>query len=111
MPRSWGLMRPAGGAALASVIPSAAPPAARVPRCTRCQSFENPSTLEYWHIGETMMRLASVSERSGSGSKRCGIPLDYVEELRRSKSGSLPRDRVEGNGDEPRVVVAGHGER
>src|SRR5207247_4811399 len=38
-----------------------------------CQSFENPSTLEYSHIGETTMRLVSVSERIGSGSKRCGI--------------------------------------
>ena len=72
-------MRPSGVTPLASVKTSAAPPTARDPRCTKCQSFENPSTLEYWHIGETMIRLASVSERSGSGSKRCGIPLDYVE--------------------------------
>jgi hypothetical protein len=38
-----------------------------------------PVTLEYWHIGETTMRLARVSERRGSGSKRCGIQLDYVD--------------------------------
>src|SRR3977135_1114435 len=63
MPRSCGLMRPTGVTAVASVITSAAPPTARLPRCTRCQSFENPSTLEYSHIGETTMRLSSVSER------------------------------------------------
>src|SRR5580765_4743510 len=60
---------------------SAAPPTARVPRCTKCQSFEKPSTLEYWHIGETTMRFCSVRERSDSGSKRCDIPLDYMVEM------------------------------
>src|SRR6478752_5538113 len=102
MPRSCGLMRPSGVTALASVITSAAPPTARVPRWTKCQSFENPSTLEYWHIGDTTMRLASVSERSGSGSRRCDILLEYVE--------PLTRHVVEGRGADPRVVVARHRE-
>jgi CheY-like chemotaxis protein len=70
-------MRPAGVTAVASVRTSAAPPTARLPRCTRCQSFEKPSTLEYSHIGETTMRLASVSDRMVKGSKRCAIPLGY----------------------------------
>ena len=56
-------MRPSAVTAVASVNTSAAPPTARLPRCTRCQSLANPSTLEYWHIGDTTMRLASVSAR------------------------------------------------
>src|SRR5580765_2993506 len=79
MPRSCGLMRPSAVTALASVRTSAAPPAARVPRCTKCQSFEKPSTLEYWHIGETTIRFDSVRDLRTSGSKRCDILLDYAE--------------------------------
>jgi len=30
-----------------------------------------PSSLEYWHIGETNTRLEKVTERSVSGAKRC----------------------------------------
>src|SRR5262245_8344719 len=71
-------MRPMSATAVASVITSAAPPTARLPRWTTCQSFENPSTLEYSHIGETTMRLESVSERKEIGSNRCGIALDYA---------------------------------
>src|SRR5215510_9697867 len=71
-------MRPMSAPAVASVITSAAPPTARLPRWTTCQSFENPSTLEYSHIGETTMRLESVSERKEIGSNRCGIALDYA---------------------------------
>jgi hypothetical protein len=29
-----------------------------------------PSSLEYWHIGETKMRLWKETERSCSGEKR-----------------------------------------
>lgn len=35
-----------------------------------CQSFAKPSLAEYWHMGETPMRLAKVTERSWSGEKR-----------------------------------------
>ena len=73
MPRSCGLMRPRGSIAVASVGTSPAPPTARDPRCTRCQSVANPSTLLYWHIGETPIRLRSVTPRIVSGSNRCGI--------------------------------------
>src|SRR5699024_11380054 len=37
-PVSWGLIRPSGETAVASVTTSPKPPAARAPRCTRCQS-------------------------------------------------------------------------
>jgi len=39
----------------------------------KCQSLENPSTLEYWHIGDTTSRCASVTERIVNGSNSCGI--------------------------------------
>src|ERR1039458_892508 len=40
-------MRPRGSMAAASVITRPAPPTARLPRCTRCQSLAKPSSLEY----------------------------------------------------------------
>ena len=60
-PAQPGVMRPSGETAVASAITSPAPPAARAPRWTRCQSFATPSTDEYMHIGETPMRFRSVS--------------------------------------------------
>src|SRR3954463_2054755 len=66
-------MRPSGETAVASAITRPAPPAARAPRCTRCQSVARPSSEEYMHIGETPMRLRSVTDFSVNGSKRCGI--------------------------------------
>src|SRR5438067_2856603 len=71
MPRSCGLMRPVAVTAVASVNTSAAPPTARLPRCTKCQSLAKPSTLEYSHIGETTIRFASVTPRRFSASNRC----------------------------------------
>src|ERR1700704_349185 len=106
MPRSCGLIRPSAVTADASVMTSAAPPTARVPRCTKCQSFEKPSTLEYWHIGETTMRLASVSERRGSGSKRCDILLDYAGRDARGADRRLAADVVERHRADLRVDVA-----
>ena len=50
--------------------PSAAPPMARLPKCTRCQSVGRPSLLEYWHIGETKTRFLKVSLRIWIGEKR-----------------------------------------
>src|SRR4249919_76424 len=73
MPRSCGLIRPSAVTADASVITSAAPPTARDPRCTRCQSEAKPSVLEYWHIGDTMMRWGSVRSRLENESNNEGI--------------------------------------
>ena len=41
----------------------AAPPMAREPRWTRCQSLAKPSSLEYSHMGETAIRLRKVTSR------------------------------------------------
>jgi hypothetical protein len=64
-------MRPPGRTTVASVMTSAAPPTARLPRCTKCQSFVNPSTLEYWHIGETPMRFRNRMSRNRNGVNKC----------------------------------------
>jgi hypothetical protein len=60
-------MRPSGDTSVISVITRPAPPMARLPRCTRCQSSMVPSSAEYWHIGETTTRFSSTSSRSLSG--------------------------------------------
>ena len=59
-----------GATAVASVKTSPAPPTARLPRWTRCQSLAKPSSQEYSHIGETTMRLESVTEPICRGEKR-----------------------------------------
>jgi hypothetical protein len=69
IPRSCGVMRPSGVTAAASVRTSPAAPTARLPRCTACQSFEKPSRHEYWHMGDTAMRLRSFTERISRGVK------------------------------------------
>ncbi len=68
MPVSAGEMRPSGLTAVASVSTSPAPPTARLPRCTRCQSLGRPSTLEYSHMGDTKMRFRNSTPRIVSGS-------------------------------------------
>jgi hypothetical protein len=70
MPRSQGDILPFAVTAIASVNTSAAPPIARVPKCTRCQSFAQPSSEEYWHIGDvTILFLNSMPFiRSGSNN-------------------------------------------
>src|ERR1700693_242480 len=77
MPRSPGVIRPCAVTAVASVITSPAPPTARDPRCTRCQSWANPSSLEYSHMGETAMRLRRVTPRIVSGEKRLGSAVIF----------------------------------
>src|SRR5258706_10615010 len=72
MPVSPGLMRPCAVTPVASTKTSPAPPAARLPRWTRCQSSGSPSTAEYWHIGDTTMRLRSVTPRIARGERRFG---------------------------------------
>src|SRR5438270_14099417 len=38
----------------------------------KCQSFMQPSSAEYWHIGETTMRFGSVTPPSWMGVKSLG---------------------------------------
>ena len=67
MPAHPGLMRPSRLTSVISVITSPAPPMARLPRCTRCQSSGVPSSAEYWHMDETTTRFGSTSSRSRNG--------------------------------------------
>jgi hypothetical protein len=64
-----GLMRPSGATALASIMTRPAPPTAREPRWTRCQSPRAPSSAEYWHMGETTIRFLSSRPRAVKGVK------------------------------------------
>src|SRR5688572_1301906 len=64
------VMRPSRVTCVASSISRPAPPQASWPRCMRCQSFIEPSSAEYWHIGETTARLGSVTPPSSSGVNR-----------------------------------------
>ena len=51
----------------------AAPECAIIPRCIRCQSLAQPSSAEYWHMGDTTMRLASSRPARRKGeNKRTG---------------------------------------
>src|SRR5258708_33620906 len=67
MPAQPGVMRPSRETSVISVMTSAAPPIARLPRWTRCQSSGTPSSAEYWHIGETTTRLTSTMSRRRNG--------------------------------------------
>jgi hypothetical protein len=62
-------MRPSGVTPLASTQTIDAPPTARLPRCTKCQSLGMPFSLEYMHIGETKIRLWN-STSEGRGGRR-----------------------------------------
>ena len=89
-----GLIRPSGETAVASVMTSPAPPTARLPRCTRCQSVGYPSRAEYWHIGETAMRLRSVVSRSRRGVKSALIARCYLPAGRRACVACSADERV-----------------
>ena len=85
---SPGVMRPCAVTAVASTKTSPAPPTARLPRWTRCQSSANPSTEEYWHIGETTMRLRSVTPRIMQGDSRDHVDLRRMDD-RKARRGLL----------------------
>src|SRR4026209_2198904 len=65
-------MRPSRVTLVFSTTNSPAPEQAMVPRCCRCQSVIEPSSAEYWHIGDTTMRLGSVMPPRSSGVKSSG---------------------------------------
>src|SRR6185437_17045321 len=73
IPKSSGDILPSGDTAVASVITKAAPPTARLPKCTRCQSLAKPSSLEYSHIGETIKRFLNSMFFILTGENKCGI--------------------------------------
>ena len=62
------MMRPSAETFVISAMTRPAPPIAREPRWTRCHSLGAPSADEYWHIGDTTTRFASVNPRSVNGA-------------------------------------------
>ena len=66
-------MRPSGSTAAASVNTNPAPPTARLPKWTRCQSLLKPSWLEYWHIGETKTRFGKVTPANWIGENKSDL--------------------------------------
>src|ERR1700761_7509103 len=62
-------MRPMASTWVASMQNIAAPDRDRLLMWVKCQSLAEPSSAEYWHIGATMMRLASVRSRNLIGVK------------------------------------------
>src|SRR5436305_5790912 len=69
---SAGEIRPPRVTAVASTTIRAAPPTARLPRWTRCQSLHMPSSALYWHMGDMTIRLRKVTPRRVSGVRRAG---------------------------------------
>lgn len=75
---------------------SPAPPIARLPRWTKCQSLGIPSSARYWHIAETTTRFVSTRSRSrrgvksggGGGSSRTGTPLCFSASAANQRSTS-----------------------
>ena len=63
MPAHRGEMRPCGLTLVISHMTSPAQPSEKLPRCIKCQSFADPLSELYWHIGETTTRLGSVKPR------------------------------------------------
>src|SRR5215469_9488336 len=69
-PRQPGVMRPMASTWVASRQNIAAPDNDRLLMWVKCQSLAEPSSAEYWHIGDTMMRLASFRPRNSIGENR-----------------------------------------
>src|ERR1700712_4315878 len=75
-------MRPTASTAVASMQKTAAPDSASELMCVKCQSLASPSTAKYWHIGATMMRLASVRPRSVMEENKAlmrGFPMCEIQ--------------------------------
>src|SRR3954467_11430325 len=87
MPVSPCVMRPRFSAAVASTNTMPAPPCANLPRCTRCQSVTWPSSAEYWHIGETTIRLRASTSRNRTLSNNIGFGLARRRLLQAQRGG------------------------
>src|SRR5947199_157180 len=70
MPVHPGEIRPSRETSVISVKTRPAPPMARAPRWTRCQSLGVPSTAQYWHIGDTTTRFTNSRSRNRKGVNR-----------------------------------------
>ena len=99
-PMSAGLMRPRASTPVASTNTRPAPPRAKRPRCTRCQSWATPSTALYWHMGETAIRLRrvrplNVRGRSSKGWDMRGLQAESCLTDRRRPKAMVGREGIE----------------
>jgi hypothetical protein len=62
-----------------------------------CQTFARPSKLEYWHMGESTMRLRNVTPRIVSVLSRSGVlaSADAVGSAECTFIGSSMRSQTE----------------
>ena len=83
--------------------PAPTPPAARLPRWTRCQSFAIPSSAQYWHIGDITIRLrkldapnrqwaqqVDLGDFRGRGRSRTRIRTGHARPGRSSRTWASP---------------------
>src|SRR3954447_3286465 len=73
-------MRPMASTRVASMQNTAAPDSASELIWVKCQSVASPSTAEYWHIGDTMMRLRRFRPRSLIGENNTLMGISGWEE-------------------------------
>src|SRR5688572_2153973 len=110
MPVSPCVMRPRFSTAVASTNTTPAPPWANLPRCTRCQSVTWPSCAEYWHMGETTIRLRIWTSRMRIASKSISIHSqpsgdgEFAAALRRDDHHFAGVRRDPGQRDDGRAV-------
>src|SRR3954453_5635649 len=79
MPTQPCVMRPRRSTWVISTNTSPAPEFASMPRCVMCQSPITPSAAEYWHIGATLMRLASSRPLILNGVNRALMGLSGMD--------------------------------
>src|SRR5215471_10938629 len=75
-------MRPLRSTAVASTTIMPARLMAYCIRCWRCQSDALPSLAEYWHMGDTAMRLGTSIGPSLRGEKRFGTAKTLLDDER-----------------------------
>src|SRR5690242_5097339 len=93
-------MRPIASTPVASMQNIAAPDSASELIWVKCQSVADPSTAEYWHIGATMMRLASFRSRNWIGENSV-LMQDYRREGKAGRFVAIPAASLNPPGLQP----------
>src|SRR5260221_13405352 len=95
MPRQPWVMRPRRSTPVASTVIRPAPDMANVIQCWRCQSVAEPSSAEYWHIGETAMRLDICIPPISIGEKSREVIIETPARRAAEKAGEGTERRFE----------------
>src|SRR5699024_12570591 len=75
---AW-VLRPSGSIAVSAPNTMPAPPMAKRPKLTSCQSPGAPFSDAYWHIGDATIRLRIFRSRSISGVNSKGLSVGAAE--------------------------------